>query len=208
MMRLLVVALPLLLAGCITVGIGADAALQVQHVLHDNGTPPAQRAQPLVDALLIQPLPGDATADTVSIAYSRRAHEFAFYQLASWSERPVRRVPRLLQRRLEAHGLAAAIGMLGDPVRSDWLLTIVIDTMVHDVAAPPGQARFALTAELFDRRTRTRVARRQFGATAASARVDSAAAAEAMSAALTQVFDAMLPWLDASLARSGSTAAR
>jgi ABC-type uncharacterized transport system auxiliary subunit len=135
----------------------------------------------------------------VSIAYSRRANEMAFYQLASWTERPVRRLPRLLQRRLEAAGVAGAVGTLGEPLRADWLLTIGVDTLHHDVAAPPGQARFALTAELFDRRSRTRIARRQFEASAPCTSADSAAAAAALSQAVAQVFDALVPWLEREL---------
>ena len=30
--------------------------------------------------------------------------------------------------RIEARGVAAAVGVLGDPLRADWLLTISIDT--------------------------------------------------------------------------------
>jgi ABC-type uncharacterized transport system auxiliary subunit len=191
--------LALMLAACVSVGIGSDAAPQAYHVLDDPGAPPARRAAPLVGALLIQPLPADAVADTVAIAYSRRANELAFYQLASWTERPVRRLPRLLQRRLEAAGVAAAVGILGDPLRADWLLTIGVDALHHDVAAPPGHARFALTAELFDRRTRTRIARRQFEASAPCTSADSAAAAAALSQTVAQVFDALVPWLEREL---------
>ncbi len=185
------------LAGCISVG-GAGAA-PTHYLLHDTATGVTRRAQALVPALLIQSVPGDASADTASIAYSRRADEFAFYQLATWTERPVRQLPRLLARRIEARGVAGAVGLLGDPLASDWLLAVAIDSLYHDVAAPPGVARFALSAELFDRRSRTRVARRQFTVELPTARADSAAAAAALSAALTLGFDALLPWLEDAL---------
>jgi ABC-type uncharacterized transport system auxiliary subunit len=190
------------LAACVSLRVGEDAAPHTHHVLRDAAaaTPnSARRTEPLVRALLIQPLPGDALADTTSIAYSRHAHQFAFYQLASWAEWPSREVPRLLQRRLEARGVAAAVGMLGEPMRADWLLTIGVDTLHHDVSTAPGQARLALSAELFDRRHRTRVARRQFKASAPSASADSAAAAAALSVAVAQAFDALVPWLESEL---------
>jgi ABC-type uncharacterized transport system auxiliary subunit len=193
---------PWLLGACVSLRLGEDAAPHTHHVLRDatQATPSsARRAAPLVRALLIQPLPGDALADTTSIAYSRRAHQFAFYQLASWTEWPSREVPRLLQRRLEARGVAAAVGMLGEPMHADWLLTIGVDTLHHDVSTAPGQARLALTAELFDRRHRTRVARRQFEASAPTASADSAAAAAALSVAVAQAFDALVPWLESEL---------
>ena len=202
----LVLLLSLGRAACVSVGIGTDAPLQAQYRLHDSAPPPARRAEPLVPALLIQALPADATADSVAIAYSRRANEFAYYQLAAWTERPVRQVPRLLQQRLEARGVAAAVSLVGDPLRSDWLLTLAIDALHHDVSASPGQSRVALTVELFDRRTRGRITRRQFVVDAPAASADAAAAAAAMSVALTQAFDALLPWLEAELQRASALA--
>ncbi len=204
LMRVGALLAPLLLAGCVSLGIGETAAPHTHHVLHDAAAPSPRRAEPLVPALLIQPMPADALADTASIAYSRHAHQFAFYQLASWAERPVRQLPRLLQRRLEARGVATAVAMFGDPLRADWLLAIGVDTLHHDVSVPPGQARLAVTVELFDQRKRTRVARRQFEASAPTATADSAAAAAALSQTVARVFDALLPWLESEL--QGATA--
>lgn len=191
---------PLLLSACFSIGTGSEAGPQLHRQLADTGAVAValaeRRAQPLVQALLIQPLPADALADTLSIAYSRRSHEFAFYQLASWTERPVRQLPRLLQQRLEARGVAGAVGLLGEPLRADWLLTLAVDTLHHDVSVPPGQARLAVTVELFDRRSLARTARRSFTATMPTASADSAAAAAAMSQAVGAVFDAMLPWIE------------
>ena len=195
----------LALGGCGTVGIGGETVPQVLHQLRDLGTAAPRRAAPLVAALLIQPRPADAMADTASISYARRANEFAFYQFASWTERPVRQLPRLLQQRLEARGVAGAVGILGDPLRADWLLTVSVDALHHDVVLPPGLGRVALTVELFDRRSRSRVARHQFAAAVPSARADSAAATVALSAAVTEVFDALLPWLEVELQRAALT---
>ena len=200
----LVVLLSLGLVACVSVGIGTDAPLQAQYRLHDAAPPPVRRAEPLVPALLIQALPADATADSVAIAYSRRANEFAYYQLAAWTERPVRQVPRLLQQRLEARGVAGAVGLIGDPLRGDWLLTLAIDALHHDVSVSPGQGRVALTAELFDRRSRTRIARRQFVIDVPAASADAPGAAAAMSVALTQAFDGLVPWLEAELQRAAA----
>lgn len=198
---------PLALSACVSVGLGGDAPVQAQYRLHDSGAAMARRAEPLVPALVIQPLPADALADTVSIAYSRRANEFAFYQLAVWTERPVRQLPRLLQQRLQARGVAAAVGIAGEPMRADWLLSLGVDTVHHDVSTPPGQVRVRLTAELFDRRSRIRLARQQFEAQAPTPRADSAAAAAAMSVAVGQAFDTLVPWLEAELAAANKKTA-
>lgn len=196
----LLLVLPLALAACVSVGIGSDAPVQAQYRLHDAGAAVSRRAEPLVPALLVQAMPADALAETVSMAYSRRANEFSFYQLAVWTERPVRQLPRLLQQRLQARGVASTVGVAGDPLRADWLLSLGVDTMHHDVSAPPGLARVKVTAELFDRRSRMRVARQQFEASAPTPTADSAAAAAAMALAVGQTFDALVPWLEAELA--------
>ncbi|MDP3083420.1 MAG: ABC-type transport auxiliary lipoprotein family protein [Rubrivivax sp.] len=196
------------LTGCVSVGVGNESAPHAHLQLADPAPPVARRAKALVAALLIQPLPADAMADSVAIAYSRQPNQFAFYQFASWTERPVRQLPRLLQRRLEASGIAAAVGLMGEPLRSDWLLTVAIDSLHHDVAIAPGQARLALTVELFDRRSRQRVARRQFGAAVATTSADSSAAATAMSQAVAQVFTDLTPWLEAELARAAAAPQR
>ncbi|MBX3607525.1 MAG: membrane integrity-associated transporter subunit PqiC, partial [Piscinibacter sp.] len=194
-----------LLAGCVSVGIGNESAAETQYALRDAATAPAaiaRREKPLVAALVIQPLPADALADTHAIAYSRRPGEYAFYQLASWTERPVRAVPRLLQQRLEARGVAGAVGLLGDPMRADWLVAVGVEALHHDLPAEPGVGRVVLSVELFDRRRRTRVARRSFEASVPAARADSAAAAVALSQGLGQVFDAVVPWLESELDRA------
>ena len=183
-----------------------DSAAHIDQQL-DAAAPSPRRAGPLVPALLIQPLPADALADTASIAYSRHAHQFAFYQLASWAERPVRQLPRLLQRRLEARGVATEVGLLGEPLRTDWLLTVAVDTLHHDVSVIPGQARLAVTVELIDQRRRTRVARRQFEASTPTATADSAAAAAALSQTAALVFDALLAWLEGELQDATARAA-
>lgn len=201
-------ALAATLTGCVSVGVGNESALHAHLQLADPAPPAPRRAKPLIAALLIQPLPADAMADSVAIAYSRQPHQFAFYQFASWTERPVRQLPRLLQRRLEASGIADAVGLMGEPLRSDWLLTVAIDSLHHDVATAPGQARLALTVELFDRRNRQRVARRQFSAAVATASADSSAAATAMSQAVARVFTDLTPWLEAELARTAAAPPR
>jgi ABC-type uncharacterized transport system auxiliary subunit len=197
-------AAPVLFSACggLNVGIGAESPPQTYLALRDPGAAPTRRAAPLLPALVIQALPADAMADTAGIAYARKPHEYAYYQLASWTDRPVRQLPRLLQRRLEARGTAADIGQNGDPLRSDLLLTLSVNVLYHDVSVRPGQGRVALTAELHDRRNRQRIARRRFEATAPAAREDSSAGAEAMSVATGRVFDELVPWLEGELERA------
>lgn len=199
----LAAALAVTLAGCVSIGNG-DLPPQTYLQLHDAGAPPARRAAPLVDALLIQAQPTDALIDSPAIVYARRPHEYAAYQLASWTERPQRQLPRLLQQRLQARGVAGAVGQPGDGLRADWQLTLTVEALYHDLADDSG--RIAFTLGLVDRRSRVRIALQRFAAAAPAARADSAAAAAAMSQALGQALDAAVPWLEAQLQRA--TAAR
>ncbi len=132
-------------AGCVSVKLGSEPAAPVQLSLRDAAAaPPVLRvplAVALTPALLIQAQPGQALADTLAIAYTRREGEYAFYQLASWTEIPVRQVPRLLQRRLQQRHIADAVGLLGDPMGADWLLSVGVDSLHHDSAARSSTAR-------------------------------------------------------------------
>lgn len=199
--RVLLAGAPLWLGACVSVGLGGDVPAQAHYRLHDSAVAgaAARLPAPLVPALLLQPLPADATADTISVAYSPRSNVFGYYQFASWSERPVRQLPRLLQQRLEARGIANAIGVIGEPLRADWLLTLSIETLHHDTSTVPGSGRVTLTAELFDRRDRSRVARQRFDASVPAASADAPAATAAISQAMSQTFDALVPWLEAAL---------
>lgn len=188
-----------LLGGCVTLDIAGPDQAVLQHPWRDLGPMPVRRALPLVDALLLQAVPGTPMADALSIAYEREGQALATYQYARWLERPLRVLPRVLQQRLEARGTAGVTAQLGDPQRADWLLTLRIDEIHHATLPAPGRGRLAVTAELFDRRQRQRVARRRFEAEAPAAVDAAAAAVAALSLALTQVLDALVPWLEGAL---------
>jgi len=192
---------PIGLTGCVSVGIGNEVPAHRYLRLQDGSPPPQRLPQPWLAALLLQPVPGDAMADTQSMVYARSPGAYSFYRQASWTERPDRRVPQLLKQRLEQRGVAAAVGLLGDPMRADWLLSVAVNRLFHDASQEPGSGRAELTVELFDRRSRVRVASGRFAAQAPAARADAEAAAEAMSVALGQTFDALLPWLEQQLAQ-------
>jgi ABC-type uncharacterized transport system auxiliary subunit len=191
--------------GCISMDLGGDSPGMLQWTLLDaRAAPTVPLDAPLVDALLLQARPSNAVADSLSIAYSRQQNAFAFYQFAAWTERPVRQVPRLLQQRLQARGVAGTVGQVGDPMRADWLLTVGVDELYHAVQPGGGQARVALTLELFDRRQRRKLAERRFSAQLPVASEDAAGAVDALSQALALCFDRALPWLEAALPAAGS----
>jgi len=192
-----------LLAGCVSLSVGnADAPALTYYVLAD-ARPAAEAAAPAAATaprLAIQGTSADPLADSISIVFSRRPGERSLYQFASWSERPSRRLAQLAQQRLQAGGRFASVTQLGQPVASDWLLSLALETMVHDVSSAPGRARITLHAELIDRRDRSLVASRSFSAAQPVDESAAAAAVAAFGVATADVLDALTRWVEATAA--------
>lgn len=190
------------LAGCVSVNFGAaDAPALTYFVLADArpariAAPPAK---PLA-ALAIQAVAGDPMADSIALVFSRRDGERAVYQFASWSERPSRRLAQLAQQRLQAGGRFASVTLLGQPVAADWLLSLTLETLVHDVSISPGRAQLGLRAELIDRRARSLVASRTFTAAPPVAEPSAPSAVAAFGTAVADVLDPLTAWVEAAVA--------
>ena len=200
--RLAIIAATALLAGCVSVSVGtADGPSVIYYVLADARPAPVLAPAAGTPArLAIQSVSADPLADSIAIVYSRRPGERAFYQFASWTERPPRRLANLAQQRLEARGRFAAVTQLGQPVHSDWLLTLAVETVVHDVSASPGHAQLVLRAELIHRRDRSRVAQRQFAAAPPVAEATAPAAVAAFAVATADVLDQLADWVETTVA--------
>jgi ABC-type uncharacterized transport system auxiliary subunit len=191
-----------LLAGCVSLSLGnSDTPALTYYVLAD-ARPAVQTAAPQAPAprLAIQGTNVYPLADSISIVFSRQPGERSLYQFASWSERPSRRLAQLAQQRLQAGGRFASVTQLGQPVASDLLLTLALETMVHDVSSVPGRARITLHAELIDRRDRSLVASRRFSAAPPVDEPAAAAAVTAFGLATADVLDALTRWVEATAA--------
>lgn len=200
---LLAAAFSVLLAGCISVGIGTTDTPGLAYYVLEDARPVTAHAPSAVGnaatSLAVHSAGGDPLTDSTAIVYARRPGERSLYQLAAWNERPTRRIAQLVQQRLEASGHVAAVAQLGQPVQTDWLLTLALEQMFHDVSSTPGRARLTVRAELIDRRTRTRLAWRQFAAAPAVSEANAAAAAAAFAQATADVLDQLAPWVESSL---------
>ncbi len=205
MRRVLAAAAAALLAGCVSVTVGsADAPGTTHFVLADAR--PAAAAPPRTGAparLAIQSSGSDPLADSTAIVFSRRPGERSLYQLSSWNERPSRRIAQLAQQRLEASGAFASVSLLGQPVATDWLLSLAVETLVHDVSVTPGRAELVLRAELIHRRDRVRVGQRVFSAAPAVAEAAAPAAVAAFGVATAEVLDQLAGWVESTIAAHG-----
>jgi ABC-type uncharacterized transport system auxiliary subunit len=200
--RVAVLAPVALLAGCVSVSVGnSDTPALIYYVLADaRPAPPAAPAAGAFGRIAIQSIGADPLADSISIVYSRRPGERAFYQFASWTERPPRRLAQLTQQRLEARGRFAAVTQLGQPVQSDWLLTLAVETIIHDVSSTPGRAQLAVRAELIHRLDRRRVAHRIFSAAPPVGEATAPGAVAGFAVATADVLDQLTDWVEVSVA--------
>jgi len=195
--RCLATLLIALLAGCVTVGIGASDAPGISYYVLGDARPAAVRSSAdTLGTLAVHGLGTDPLTDSTAIVYSRRADERALYQLAAWTERPARRLVQLAQQRLEARGAFASVTQLGQPVQADWLLTLTVEQMFHDVSSTPGRAKLAVRAELIDRRERSRVVAARFSAAPVVAEANATAAAAAFAEATADILDQVTAWVE------------
>jgi ABC-type uncharacterized transport system auxiliary subunit len=191
-----------MLAGCVSVSLGNADAPGLTYFALADARPPAAAAAPPTGAprLAIQAAGSDPLADSVSMVFSRRPGERALYQFAAWSERPSRSIAMLAQDRLLAGGRFESVTQIGQPVATDWLLTLRLEQMLHDVGPTPGLARLAVRAELVDRRERAVIGLRLFAASAPVAEPAAAAAAAAFGVATAEVLDQLAPWVESTVA--------
>jgi ABC-type uncharacterized transport system auxiliary subunit len=190
------------LAGCVAVTVGSNDAPPIVYYQLDDARPrtPAPPATSPAPRLAIQAISGDPIADASQLVFSRRPGERSFYQFALWSERPSRRLALLAQQRFEAGGTFAVVTQLGQPIATDWLLTLALESMVHDVSTPPGAVRVAWRAELIRRSDRSRVGLRAFTAEAPAAEATALAAVAAFDIAVANALDQMTAWVESTLA--------
>lgn len=181
------------LGGCIGLG---EAPAHVFYELEDHGPArPVAAAARSPRTLLVSGVAASAFDDGTGIAYSRAPGARAYYQLASWTERPAGRIARLLVRRLADSGAFEDVASASAAVRGDWLLELQLEQLLHDDLSPPGVARIELVAELVDRAERRAIGRRRFVQQEPLAGETSAQAVAAFNRALTRLLDEVRDWV-------------
>ncbi|RPH67626.1 MAG: hypothetical protein EHM83_01020 [Burkholderiales bacterium] len=181
------------LGGCIGLG---EVPAHVYFELEDRGAAgPAAGGTRSPHTLLVAGVAASAFDDGTGIAYSRAPGARAYYQLASWTERPAGRIARLLVRRLAASGRFGDVASATAPVRGDWLLELQLEQLLHDDVSPPGVARIELVADLVDRAERRAIGRRRFVQQEPLASESSAQAVAAFNRALTRLLDEVRNWV-------------
>ena len=160
------------------------------------GNPAASKAAPVV---LISVNPASTLYESAGIVFSRGPGQLAFYQFATWSERPSRRLGLMVERRLVeavADGAplsGAALDTSG--VRGDWILGVRLVDLYHDTTTTPHRAVVTVEAELVDWERRRMLDRAVFSATTDLRAEHVQAAVAAMNQGVTAALDQLAEWL-------------
>jgi cholesterol transport system auxiliary component len=192
------------LSGCTSWTLN-DAPRFEFFVIEDRHAPPATvgtaARPPRIDRTLLLTT-GDSQAlyESDRIVFTPDGVSRSYYQYANWSERPGRRILSLAETRLAGGGGFRSVARTTGAVRGDLILTLRLDELAHHVAAPPGELRLALNAELVDWRSRILLARRRFVQSVPVTSFGAPGAARAANVAVTAVLDALGEWVEASAA--------
>ena len=196
-------ALVLVLSGCVNFGQNANTPAVVYYVLDDAGpaaaaapapAPAADRERADVPTLLVLDTSAGGFYDSDQLVFSRSAGTRGQYQFARWTERPGRRFAELLRARLDRLG-RYRVASAGGVVRGDLMLDTRLVEFYHDATREPGQVRLELRAELVDLKQRRLLGRRTFEQKVPLTTYDAAGAAQASSQAVSRVLDDLSTWL-------------
>jgi cholesterol transport system auxiliary component len=184
--------------GCASL-FGSDAS-PTFFVWQDPGKS-APAAQGLPRTLLVAPTATATFYDTQRIVFAQDAGTRAYYQLASWTERPGKRFDVLLLERLLARNAFAGIAATTSGTRGDLVLSASILDIYHDNAQQPGVVRLRIAVELADRNGRALLARRTLEQEEPLAAESAAAAVAAFDAAVARMLDELVPWVEREAAK-------
>jgi ABC-type uncharacterized transport system auxiliary subunit len=183
MRRLLVIALAVFVAGCVS-SRPADRYFVLEPAAASASATPAATAATAV-RLHVAPTTASGFYDTQSIAYSRATGTRAYYQFNHWTERPQHVVHAQLVARLDAR----------PPGSAPLVLATQVEEIYHDAVQEPGKACLAISAELIDPARREVLARRTFRREMPAASYDAAGAVQGLRAALAAVLDDIVAWV-------------
>ncbi len=187
-------AAPLVFAsGCVS--IGNETPAHISYELRDLGDTEPLQSAPLDRVALVSWSAASAFYDTTSIVYSRSPGALAYYQLASWTERPAEQAGRLFARRLTETGVFRDVAPLSGAVRGSWLVELQLDEMLHDNAVPPGVARISMRMRIVDRPARRTIGTRIFHEEEPLTTESAEGAAQAFEFAVARLLDASVAWV-------------
>ena len=188
-------ALALVISGCVNFGEKRDTTTVVNYVLSDI-QPVSHAAAVRVDVPTLLVLDTTTTSfyDSDQLVFSREPGTRGQYQFARWTERPGKRFADLMRARLDQQN-TWRVSAAGGYVRGDLLLDTELVEFYHDASSEPGEIRLVLRAELVDLKQRSLLGRHIFEQKVPLARFDATGAAQASNLAVSRTLDELTAWL-------------
>ena len=135
------------LAGCALLG---PAPRERSSAVLDEVPAGLPRHEMLALTLLVVPPQAQPGFDTTAMAYSRHAHELAYFRDHQWAATPSQMLQPLVVRTLEATGFFSAVVTPPYAGCYSYALRTQLVELVQDFASEPGVVRLALRARLSD----------------------------------------------------------
>ncbi|MHB1052219.1 MAG: ABC-type transport auxiliary lipoprotein family protein [Thiobacillus sp.] len=193
--RFIVVAVVMLVSGCMNFGEKGSTAAVVNYVLSDiqpAGQP--ARVQPDAPSLLVMDTAAAGLYDSDQLVFSSSTGTRGQYQYARWTELPGKRFADLMRARLDRQS-GWQVSAAEAYVHGDMLLVTQLIDLYHDASSDPGQVRLELRAELVDLKRRVILGRRSFEHKVPLTRFDANGAAQSSNKAVSLTLDELTAWL-------------
>jgi len=192
MRTLAALAVVVLAAGCVS----TPNVPPMQYYVLGNGQEAAsvRSASQRSGGVLVHPTSVSTFYDTQRLVFSRAEGQRAYYQFASWTDRPGRALSELLIRRLGASSTTSG-------VKGDLILHTRLEELYHDASANPGSVKIEVSAELVDAAGRLVGERQHFSRSVAANAENAAAAVDAANRAVSAVLDDIAAWIEGRRAR-------
>ena len=185
------VAVPVLLAGCVSLGAQKPEAVERYALDLDFGPPPAPGTAPAVAVAEPRAAPG---FDGPQLVYVRRPFELRRYARAEWAEPPAHLVGPPLVRALERTGRFQAVVAAPGGVAAGLRLDTEVVRLQQEFTEAPSRVRFTLRAQLADLRAGRVLGTRELEAVEVAPSEDAYGGVQAANRAVRRVLEEAAAW--------------
>jgi ABC-type uncharacterized transport system auxiliary subunit len=153
--------------------------------------------------LVVREMLASGFIESHRIAFSQENMQRGYYQFASWTELPSKRIVDLLIARLRLSGMFASVSRAYSGAVADYQLNLELNEFVQDLDEG-GSVRIAVNADLVSLQTRRIIGTARFASQRKLAANDAPSAVRGFAAALTELDMSIVDWIDKTVPRENS----
>ncbi|MCB0357975.1 MAG: membrane integrity-associated transporter subunit PqiC [Bdellovibrionales bacterium] len=165
-------------------------------VLEDDSQQKVSVGPTIPADLMVRDAVSSPFLDSQRIVFSPGEGRRGFFQLAKWTESPVRRFSRLVAERIESLSLFNSVTNQASGALAEFALSLEILDFYYDYDSRPGSVRFRVRGELVRLTDRELIASKLFDVAVPVESESASGAVRASNIAVGQVIDHMIPWLE------------